>query len=252
MNILLTNDDGIKSRGLEALKDALIKANHNVIIVAPVDNQSGCSHRMHFYKKLRLTKLVERENLIEYSLDGSPSDCVKLAVTNLFKDKIDLVISGVNDLPNSGTDLLYSGTFNGAFEGTFNGIKSIALSATNIEYTNSAVDFLLKNLDVIYNEFFEKNYTININVPNYLDKVKGIKICPVGQKKYTVLYKVFETDNLNQKDYFLYGEEIFLPHNTTGCDVNMLNDGYITITPTRLEIVNNYEYCNKLKEIKLK
>lgn len=252
MNILLTNDDGIKARGIEALKDALLEAGHKVIIVAPKNNQSGSSHRMHFYKKIRLSKLVETDNLLEYSLDGSPADCVKLAVTKLFKNQIDLVISGVNDVPNTGTDILYSGTFNGAFEGTFNGIKSIAISANNIDLTSSAVDFLMKNLDTFYNKFFDKNYTININVPDTLDNIKGVKICPVGEKKYTDLYEVFDTEDCNQKDYFLYGDEIFLPHNTTGCDVNMLNEGYITITPTRLEIVNNYEYCNKLKDIKLK
>lgn len=252
MNILLTNDDGIKAKGIESLKHALINAGHNVIIIAPQNNQSGSSHRMHFYKKMRLKKLIDTETLVEYSLDGSPADCVKLGVTYLYKNKIDMVISGVNDLPNSGTDILYSGTFNGAFEGTFNGIKSIAISASSIEYTDSAVEFLINNLDILYNQFFDKEYTININVPCLLKDIKGIKICPVGDKKYTDLYEVFDTESKLEKDYFLYGEEIYLAHNPSGCDVDVLNAGYITITPTRLEIVNNYEYCNKLKDIKLR
>lgn len=252
MNILLTNDDGIKSKGIEALKKALLDRGHNLLIIAPLTNQSGCSHRMNFYKNIKLTKLEEGERYVEYSLTGSPSDCVKLGVTKLAVGKIDLVISGVNDLPNTGTDLLYSGTFNGAYEGTFNGIKSIAISASSEETIVFAVDFLMQNFDAIINNFFDKPYTININVPKDVDSVKGVAICPIGDKKYTDIYNVYPTDNANETEYYLHGDEIFLYHNPTGCDVNMLNDNYITISPIKIGIMTDFGYINKLKDIKLK
>ncbi|MDD7457673.1 MAG: 5'/3'-nucleotidase SurE [Clostridia bacterium] len=250
MKILLTNDDGIKSTGIEAIKNALITSGHTVTIVAPSENQSGCSHSMRFYNRIMLKKVEEGEGYVEYSLSGSPADCVKLGLSKLMPDA-DLVISGVNDLANSGTDLLYSGTFNGAFEGTVCGVDSIAISACREKYIPSAVEFLIKNLSIFKEKFFSKPYTININVPNYLDKIKGVKVCPLGEKKYTDLYQIFPTENEVETEYFLYGDEIFIEKNPSGVDVNLLNEGYITITPTKLELVNNYEYCNILKEIKL-
>lgn len=250
MKILLTNDDGIKSVGIEAIKNALIKDGHEVTIVAPCKNQSGCSHSMQFYNRIRLKKVEEGKGYIEYSLTGSPSDCVKLGLSKLMPDA-DLVISGVNDLANSGTDLLYSGTFNGAFEGTVCGVDSIAISACSEEYIPSAVEFLMKNLTIFKEKFFDKPYTININVPNYLDKITGVVVCPLGEKKYTDLYKIYPTETDGETEYFLYGDEVFIERNPSGVDVNLLNEGYITITPTKLELVNNYEYVSKLREIEL-
>lgn len=251
MNILLTNDDGIKSFGIETLKNALVASGHKVMVVAPTTNQSGCSHSMSFYKKLLLKKVEEGANYIEYSLSGTPTDCVMLAVRKLSKEPFDLVISGVNDVANSGTDILYSGTYNGAFQGTICGINSISISALNAEYIEDSVKFLINNLDTFKNKFFDENYTLNINVPNHLDKIKGAKVCPLGEKLYTDIYDEMPTDNEGEVEYFLWGNDIDLEHNPSGCDVNLLKENYITITPINIELVNNYGYCNKLKDIKL-
>lgn len=251
MYILLTNDDGINSAGIQTLKNELQKNGHEILVVAPSRNQSGCSHSMSFYKKILLKKIGKSANCIEYSLDGTPADCVKLGISKLADKKIDLVISGVNDLANSGTDLLYSGTFHGAFEGTVCGVDSVAISAVNEEYIETAVDFLLKNLEIIKNNFFEKPLTLNINVPNKADKLCGVKICPIGVKKYEDLYEEIATDNPDETEYLLYGDEIHSEHNQLDCDVNLLKQNYITVTPITIELVNNYKYCEKLKDIAL-
>ena len=125
MRILLTNDDGIDSPGLHALRQIAAELSHDVWVVAPETNQSGASHSLTLHEPLRLRQIDERA----FAVRGTPTDSVIMGVRHILKDKApDLVLSGVNSGANMAEDVTYSGTIAGAFEGTILGIRSIALS----------------------------------------------------------------------------------------------------------------------------
>jgi 5'-nucleotidase len=125
MRILLTNDDGIDSPGLHALRQIARELSEDVWVVAPETNQSGASHSLSLHEPLRMREIDERA----FAVRGTPTDCVIMAVRHVLKDKApDLVLSGVNRGANMAEDVTYSGTIAGAFEGTTLGIRSMALS----------------------------------------------------------------------------------------------------------------------------
>ena len=125
MRILLTNDDGIDSPGLHALRQIAAELSDDVWVVAPETNQSGASHSLTLHEPLRLRQIDERA----FAVRGTPTDSVIMGVRHVLKDKApDLVLSGVNRGANMAEDVTYSGTIAGAFEGTILGIRSMALS----------------------------------------------------------------------------------------------------------------------------
>src|SRR5258708_22463878 len=125
MRILLTNDDGIDSPGLHALRQIAAELSDDVWMVAPETNQSGASHSLTLHEPLRLRQVDERA----FAVRGTPTDCVIMGVRHILRDKPpDLVLSGINSGANMAEDVTYSGTIAGAFEGTILGIRSIALS----------------------------------------------------------------------------------------------------------------------------
>ena len=125
MRILLTNDDGINSPGLHALREIALQLSDDVWVVAPETNQSGASHSLSLHEPLRMRQVDERA----FAVRGTPTDSVIMGVRHVLKDKTpDLVLSGINRGANMAEDVTYSGTIAGAFEGTILGIRSIALS----------------------------------------------------------------------------------------------------------------------------
>src|SRR5262245_55454668 len=125
MRILLTNDDGIDSPGLHALREIARQLSDDVWVVAPETNQSGASHSLTLHEPLRMRQIDERS----FAVRGTPTDSVIMGVRHLLKDKApDLVLSGINRGANMAEDVTYSGTIAGAFEGTILGVRSMALS----------------------------------------------------------------------------------------------------------------------------
>ncbi|MDG2409211.1 MAG: 5'/3'-nucleotidase SurE, partial [Pirellulales bacterium] len=127
MHILLTNDDGIYAPGLEAMEKELRKIG-DVSLVAPATEQSGVSHSITFLSPLVCKAVYDGERHRGWAVEGSPADCVKLAITELCSEPPDLVVSGINGGLNAGINVLYSGTVAAAIEGAFFGIESIAVS----------------------------------------------------------------------------------------------------------------------------
>ncbi|MBN1410990.1 MAG: 5'/3'-nucleotidase SurE [Spirochaetales bacterium] len=164
MTILLTNDDGIASESMIMLKKALGKA-HEVWIVAPEREMSGCSHSITtINNNIKVKKLAERV----FSCAGTPADCVLLARLELVTVPIDLVISGINYGANLGTDIIYSGTVAGARQGAIMGIPSIAASlCTYIPpfYFEYPVKYLTKEVEKLH-DMWVRNSLINLNFPN--------------------------------------------------------------------------------------
>lgn len=244
MNILLTNDDGYKGEGIKVLAETLSK-KHNVFMIAPLTQKSACSHALTTYTPQKLVEL----NKNMYAFDGTPADCVKMAI-NIFKDiKFDILLSGINQGENMGTDIIYSGTISGAREGASNGLKSIALSSVanynnNFEYI---ADFVLENLDKLMALDFENTFW-NMNFPNIKrEEVKGVLFCKLGIQKYDEFYDTEMIDG--EKHYSLKGEPLINPLNDLKSDVGAVSENYISLTPMILD-TTEHSILNKYKDTK--
>lgn len=240
MNILLVNDDGINAPGIIALAKALSK-EHKIYVVAPNVQRSGASHAISFHKPLTYKKENFYLDIEAYSINGTPADCVKFGLDVLCKDiKIDLLVSGINDTLNIGTDICYSGTVNAALEGAVLDVKSIAVSlkCTDGDYSYAS-SFIADNLNDFISIIDNPTTILSINIPDtQKEKIKGVKAAQVGVNKYCDKYIV--KDN----GFYLIGEPIEVD-NPLNCDVEYIKQGYIVITPLTLQFTD----YNKLEEI---
>lgn len=180
--ILVTNDDGIHFEGIQILATAL-KSLGRVVIVAPDREQSAVSHTLTLYRPLRVHELSKDV----YSVDGTPTDCVNLAVNEILRQQPDLVVSGINKGPNLGDDLNYSGTVSAALEGGILGIPSIAVSVSTFEKHrfHPAAQFTKRLAKKILKEGLPDDVILNVNVPNVDEKkIKGYKFTTQGRLDY--------------------------------------------------------------------
>lgn len=250
--ILLTNDDGFSSVGIKKLKEALSDIA-KIIVVAPISEKSACGHGLTITKPL---KLIEMEKDFYALDDGGPTDCVYIAMCELFKEKRpDLLISGINIGSNLGEDTTYSGTCAGAIEGSIKGIKSIAISqvlrdkkaetskmdqrdfsnATNF-IRNLAQRILYEDLKL---DIFNDRKFLNINIPD-TKEIKGVKITNLGFR----IYKDSSLKRVNPRgeEYHWIGlnmpickERVNEISNNIISDHKAIKEGYISITPLKLD-----------------
>ncbi len=241
--ILISNDDGINSEGLHKLHETLKKLGE-VYIVAPDRDQSAVSHSLTLYRPLRLDKISE----FIYTVDGTPTDCVNLAINGILRDKKpDLVVAGINKGENVGDDITYSGTVSAAMEGTLLGIPSIALSLVGRSDFN--FDYALHHSLLIAKYVLEnklpEDTLLNVNIPNLPgEQIKGIMITRQGKRLYDepIVEKV---DPRGKKYYWIGGDELgFL--DIEGSDIMAVKEGYVSVTPIGLDLTN-YGHIDKLR-----
>jgi 5'-nucleotidase len=227
MNILLTNDDGIFAPGLAAIYKELAKMG-NVTVVAPADGQSGASHSITFAEPLVCNKVDINGRFTGFSVQGSPADCVKLAVMELHEGPIDLLVAGINNGANAGINVYYSGTVAAAMEGAFLKVPSVSMSLTmeeHMDYEEAARHcfHILEKLMPI-----REGNVININIPA-LSKggPKGVRVVPQSSKGFDEYY-IKQTNDQGQTVYQLAGT----PHvaDEIPTDTTSLLEGYITVT----------------------
>ncbi len=221
MRILLVNDDGFGEPGLVALEKIL--KNHDTVTVAPSRHHSGASMSLNLYSPLVLKKY----DINRYSVEGTPVDCVKLALTELMKDNLpDLVISGINPGANVANNTWYSGTLAAATEAAFWKIPAIAIS---LEYSDTPNFELATNaIENIINEHVYKmikpGFLLNVNVP--LRKPKGFKLTTVGSFATEIPFSKCKNSNS-----FRYGAyEIQPVREPDGTDVHAIADGFISLS----------------------
>ncbi len=242
--ILISNDDGITSPGIAALERSLSEIGE-VVVVAPDRDQSASSHALSLHRPLR----VERVAHNKYSVNGTPTDCVNLAVNGLIKGaRPNLVVSGINKGVNVGEDVTYSGTVSAAMEGTLLRIPSVAISVMgkkdfifepSAEYAKTVARFVLRNR-------LPKNTLLNINVPNLpLEKIKGIKITKQGKRYYND--PIIKNKDPRGKNYYWIGGDELAFIKTPGSDIVSVMSGYISITPIKLDFTD-YSYLETLNE----
>lgn len=240
MRILLTNDDGVYAPGLAALEQQLRHLGE-VIVIAPATEQSGVGHSITYLTPL-VSKSIHRDGRHwAHAVEGSPADCVKLAIAELLKDDpVDLVVSGINSGLNAGINVLYSGTVAAAIEGAFFGVTSVAVSLEHDDdpdFQTAAV--IAKNvISGIVKQPKSKGGLFNLNVPTVAtDSPRDVKIVPMGLAQYGRRYE--KRSDPGGRDYFwaLWSEPREPPPEMT--DVHQLREGNVTLTPLHFDLTRS-------------
>lgn len=229
--ILVTNDDGVFSEGLKLLAEKLSSLGE-VWVVAPDREQSATSHSLTLHRPLRMRKIEERV----YSVDGTPTDCVNLAVLWLLKDTPpDLVVSGINFGVNLGDDVTYSGTVSATFEGTLLGIPSVAFSQEVGDPFSfeRASDFAHELVSELAEAELPPDLLLNVNVP--ASPVRGVRFTKLGHRVYK--QSVVEKVDPRGRTYFWIAGTPEWQHDR-GTDHEAVTDGYISITPLHLDLTD--------------
>ncbi len=250
MKILLVNDDGINAPGILALARELSK-RHSVTIVAPSEEKSGFSQSLTYRWAFDVSAVPSPENPenTAYSLCGTPADCAKFGVREVFKWDLDLVISGINNGCNLGTDAYYSGTVGAATEAAMFGIPSIAVSqmrSPGMDYSYAAryTESFIGALDM---SSVPPRMVININLPEDPEKgCKGTLITHMGVLEYNESYNVLEDHGNGCKKYMLSSR--LEQSADEGTDVYAVQHGYISVSPLMFDRTDT-EYSRALKPL---
>ncbi|MDG2107879.1 MAG: 5'/3'-nucleotidase SurE [Woeseiaceae bacterium] len=235
MKILVSNDDGYLAKGINVLTEALDQVA-DVVVVAPDQERSGASSSLTLKDPLRVSEIAPNR----YKVDGTPADCVHLALTGYLDYEPDLVISGINHGANLGDDVIYSGTVAAAMEGRFLGLPSIAVSlvGNNSMYFDTAAIILIKLILKIQQAPLDSDVVLNLNVPNVpISKLKGIKATRLGfrHKSEQIL-----------KDMDPYGRPIYWVGPAgegqdagEGTDFHAIEQGFASVTPLKVDLTRH-------------
>lgn len=233
--ILVTNDDGIKAGGLVALVKVL-KDFGDVVIVAPNESYSGMAHAITVKHPLYAKLVKDKKGLKLYKINGTPVDCVKLAINQLLDRKPDLVVSGINHGANSSISLHYSGTMGAAREGALSDIPSVGFSLLNYSYDadfSKAADIARDVIKNMLSQTLPQGAYLNVNVPDGKD-VKGLKI--VRQANGRWVEEFIERKDPRGRDYYwLTGSFKNLEPDATDTDEYVLSQGYASLVPCQLD-----------------
>ncbi|MDX1445095.1 5'/3'-nucleotidase SurE [Lishizhenia sp.] len=206
--ILVTNDDGVNAKGIRSLVEA-VQEFGDVVVVAPDSPQSGMGHAITVNKPLRLTASTVFEGIEAYTCTGTPVDCVKLAIYEIFKRKPDILVSGINHGDNSSSNVLYSGTMSAAVEGAMESIPSVGFSlldhGSDADFTTSKV-VVKKMMQQLLTQKFPLGTCLNVNIPNCsVEELKGLKICRQGKAHWEDRFDK-RLDQFGKPYYWLTGE----------------------------------------------
>jgi len=235
MRILLTNDDGIHAPGLHAAWQAL-KSVGEVFVCVPDRPRSACSHSITMHKPLRANEVMTADG-VAHTSNGTPADCVPLAMLQLMPHEPDLVVSGINLGPNLGDDVHYSGTVAGAMEGMLNGIPSFAISlaAWNDPQWETAASFCAEFAGKMMNLPLPVDTFVNINVPNVTtSEIKGVLATTQGSRRYKGDIVRHEAPQIGV--YYWRGGELIDRSETDDTDILAVAQNYISVTPLHVDL----------------
>jgi 5'-nucleotidase len=247
MRVLLTNDDGIYAAGLWALFERFSKI-HEVTIVAPDRERSAVGHGITLHMPLRATKVEVNGKGSVYAVSGTPADCIKLSVLELFTEKYDMVISGINPGANVGVNVNYSGTVAAAKEATLYGMQAIAVSiqGPKCDYYDEAAEFIVNLTEKVMQNPLPQGTFLNVNLPNMpLNEIAGVKISRQGTNFF---YEYFRK-GIDPRDRVYYWHGCNPQSNIEHPDIDgqVLCDNYISITPIKCDMTD-YSLLDELKK----
>jgi 5'-nucleotidase len=238
--ILLTNDDGYTSEGIQVLADAF-EALAEVWVVAPNSEQSGVSHALTLDRPLRIERLGEQR----FAVDGTPTDCVTLGISSVLADRPpDLVVSGINFGGNMGVDVHYSGTVSAAFEGVILGFPAMAVSQVRGEGLSFhlAAKFARELAEWILSRGLPADTLLNVNVP--LGTPKGVRLTRLGVRRYTEDVNR-QTDPRGRQIFWIGGGQPIWEA-IQGTDFHEVAAGYISVTPLHLDMTE-FRFLEELR-----
>jgi 5'-nucleotidase len=242
--ILVSNDDGIHSEGITALADALRDLGE-VVVVAPDRERSAVSHSLTLHRPLRVEELGPGR----FTVDGTPTDCVNLAVNGILPRRPALVVSGINKGANLGDDVTYSGTVSAAMEGTLLGIPALAISLLGrggFRFEMAAA-FARRLAGWVVERGLPSDTLLNVNVPEPDgEPIRGFALTRMGRRRYgdAIVEKV---DPRGKKYYWIGGEELEFV-DEEGTDFHAVRERLISVTPIHLDLTN-YKSFDALKAL---
>ncbi len=248
MKILVTNDDGVTSPGIKALWELALEFGDEVFVLAPNRGYSGMSHAITMTEPIYLDSVLEEttpegKHLKVYSTNGSPVDCIKLALDELYdNERPDLILSGVNHGSNSNISIIYSGTMGAASEGAFYGIPSLGFSLCSHDHSEdlSAVTHFGRQIIAKALTYPQMHPTLcwNVNIPVApIEEIKGIKFT----RQTVGFWQETFTENINplgRKYYWMHGAFTNQEPEVRDNDEWLLSENYITIVPVQMDMTN--------------
>ena len=246
--ILVTNDDGVNAKGISALID-MVKPFGDIMVVAPLHGNSGMSHAITVKTPIRYKKIREQDNITIYGCNGTPVDCVKLAMSEILHRKPDLLVSGINHGSNASISIIYSGTMGAAIEGCVNGIQSVGFSL--LDFSSEAdfpqgIDHGKKIVKNVLENGLPKATCLNVNFPAIAkEEINGVKICRqakgIWKEEFDKRRDPRSGEYFWLTGYFENGE-----NGSTDTDEWALANNYISIVPVEIDFTA-YDQIDYLK-----
>jgi 5'/3'-nucleotidase len=248
--ILVTNDDGVTSPGLHALLEAMRELGR-VSMVAPEVERSAVGHAITRHSPLRVKEFALNGKMAGYAVNGTPADCVKLAVSTLLEQRPDLVVSGINLGPNTATNIIYSGTVSAATEARILGIQSIAISVGtfNDPIWETSTIFAQRIARLVLKHALPPKVLLNVNVPNLaLEEVKGVRITRQGDSGYEDRFES-HADSRSAPSY-RSAASYRMSDVDDGTDALALAQGFVSVTPISFDLTK-FEMLDELRRWEL-
>lgn len=242
MKILISNDDGYLAPGINALAEQLATVA-DIVVVAPDSNRSGSSNSLTLDRPLRMQRAANGF----FSINGTPSDCVHIALTGMLEQRPDLVVSGINQGQNMGDDTLYSGTVAAATEGFLFGIPAIAFSQVNHGWAElDAAARLAKDIVLRKMESLHKPFLLNVNIPNRpyleLDRIVATRL---GKRHESE--PVIRAQDPHGNEIFWIGPVGKAKEASEGTDFHATEQGWVSVTPLQIDLTHNAQ-LERLKQ----
>jgi 5'-nucleotidase len=247
VSILLSNDDGISSEGIAILQDTLA-ALDEIWVVAPDRDQSAVSHSLTLHRPLRIEQVGPRA----FAVDGTPTDCINLAINGILLERPRLVISGINRGANLGDDITYSGTVSAAMEATLLGVPAVAVSVVaehEFDFAPAAA-FTQRLAAAVLGDHLPPDTLLNVNVPGLpAEQIKGFALTRQGKRRYADAI-VEKVDPRGKKYYWIGGGSLDFVDGE-GTDFSAVRQGLISVTPLHLDLTN-YGSLTRLQTLDLR
>jgi 5'-nucleotidase len=224
----------------------------DVTVLAPRDNQSAAGHRLTFHKPLRVTKAQLADGTSALAANGSPTDCVALALLGIVERKVDVVVSGINDTWNLAQDVTTSGTVTAAMQGALHGLPAIAVSAyyDGTTHLDEAASFAARLTDEVVKRGLPRHTLLNVNCPDLpMADIAGVMVTRQGTRIYHDEV-VTRQDPQGRPYHWIGGDPPTGVKDEEGTDIWALSEGYISVTPLHMDMTN-HAFAGELKDWKL-
>jgi 5'-nucleotidase len=246
-NILITNDDGINAPGIRHLWNALNEVA-NVTIIAPMMEQSATSLSITIRQPLHIEKFKWPQSTSAWQVNGTPADCVKLALSVILETQPDLIVSGINRGTNSGRNILYSGTVAAVIEGVMRNIPGIAFSCRDYKEPDYQIteEYITKIVQYTLQHSLPKGTFLNINFPYKALPIQGLKLTKHG-KEYWMENPNERSHPSEGHSYYWLGAKLATFDEEEDSDISWLNQGYIAAVPVQIGELTDYQHLKKCK-----